>query len=66
MTRLTLVPVHDVTSSQPAAFHELAAAKYLGMSRTTFRSVVRAGLIPYAEHVGGKARIYLRSGLDAY
>lgn len=51
---------------QPAAMHELAAAKYLGMSRTAFRELVFGGLIPFAEHVNGKARIYLRAHLDYY
>ena len=67
MSRLALVSVHDrVADPQPAAFHELAAAKYVGMSRTKFREIVRDGLIPFAEHANGKTRIYLRADLDAY
>ena len=67
MTRLELVPVHDkVPDPQPAAFHEGAAAKYVGMCRTMFRDIVRDGLIPYAYHANGQTRIYLRSDLDAY
>jgi hypothetical protein len=63
-TQLALVSVRD--SAAPAAFHELAAAKYLGMNRTSFRELVFAGLIPFSEHVNGKRRIYLRADLDAY
>jgi len=67
MSRLQLVPVHDeVTDPQPAAFHEMAAAKYIGMHRTAFRELLLSGLIPYAEHANGKTRIYLRADLDKY
>jgi hypothetical protein len=68
MSRLELVPLHDrVVDPPPAVFYEAAAAKYVRMSRTKFRKdVVFAGLISYAEHVNGKARIYLRSDLDNY
>ena len=67
MSRLALVPIHDrVADPQPAAFYELAAAKYAGLSRPAFRELVQAGLIPYAEHANGKKRIYLRSDIDAY
>jgi excisionase family DNA binding protein len=63
---LALVPIHDTKSSPPAALHELAAARYLGMSRPTFRSLLFSGAIPYTGHVGGRQRIFLRSDLDAY
>lgn len=63
---LELVEVKEVRSAQPAVFHELAAAKYLGMNRTAFRELVKAGLIPFSEHINGKRRIYLRSDLDDY
>lgn len=63
---LTLVDVKETRDSQPAAFHEFAAAKYLGMNRTAFRELVFAGLIPFSEHINGKRRIYLRSDLDGY
>jgi excisionase family DNA binding protein len=63
---LALVDIKQTKDPQPAAFHELAAAKYLGMNRTSFRELVRAGVIPYARHLNGKARIYLREDLDAY
>jgi len=67
MTRLELVPIHDrIKDPQPAAFHELAAAKYTGLCRTKFRELVKAGLIPFAEHANGKTRIYLRYDLDEY
>jgi excisionase family DNA binding protein len=67
MSRLALVSVHDrIITPQPAAFHELAAAKYVGMCRTKFRELVRDGRVPYAEHANGKIRIYLRADLDAY
>jgi len=68
MTKLALVPMHKrIPDHQPAAFHELAAAKYVGMNRTTFRQkLLFSGLIPYAEHVGGQKRIFLRSDLDDY
>lgn len=63
---LTLVDVKQVKDEQPAAFHELAAAKYLGMRRSSFRELVMSGIIPYTYHLNGKTRIYLRSDLDAY
>ena len=67
MSTLQLVPVHDrIADPKPAAFHEAAAAKYISMCRTMFREIVQDGLIPYAEHVNGQTRIYLRSDLDAY
>jgi hypothetical protein len=66
-TKMILLPVIDeIQESAPAAFHELAAAKYLGMNRTAFRELVFAGLIPFSEHVNGKRRIYLRADLDRY
>jgi len=63
-SKLSLIPIRDDAS--PAAFHELAAAKYLGMNRTAFRKLIFAGLIPFSEHVNGKRRIYLRTDLDSY
>ena len=63
---LMLVPYVEKLDIQPAIFHELAAAKYVGMCRTKFRELVKAGLIPYAEHANGVIRIYRRSDLDAY
>ena len=64
---LQLVPVHkSIADYEPAAFHEAAAAKYVGMCRTMFREIVKEGLIPFAEHVNGQTRIYLRYDLDAY
>jgi hypothetical protein len=64
---LRLVPIVDrIKELVPAAMHEHAAAKYLGMNRTSFRSLVFAGIIPYAVHLHGKRRIYLRSDLDRY
>jgi hypothetical protein len=62
--KLALVPIRD--DAAPAVFHELAAAKYLGMNRTAFRELIFAGLIPFSEHVNGKRRIYLRADLDSY
>lgn len=61
---LTLVEVKD--DMAPAAFHELAAARYVGTNRTQFRALVFAGAIPYATHLNGKTRIYLREDLDKY
>ena len=63
---LTLIDLKTVKESQPAAFHELAAAKYVGMNSYYFRRLVLSGLIPFSEHVNGKRRIYLRSDLDDY
>ena len=63
-TKLALVSIRDDAS--PAAFHERAAARYLGMNRTSFRQLVFAGVIPYTVHLNGRTRIYLRSDLDAY
>jgi hypothetical protein len=51
---------------QPAAMHEMAAAKYLGMCKTALRKLVFSGQIPFAEHTYGKTRIYLRAHLDDY
>ena len=66
-TKLELVPVYaGIPDPQPAAFHEAAAAKYIGMCRTKFREIVKEGLIPFAEHMNGQTRIYLRYDLDAY
>jgi len=65
--KLVLLPVTDsIRESSPAVFHELDAAKYLGMNRTAFRELVFSGLIPFSEHVNGKRRIYLRADLDSY
>lgn len=62
---LTLVDIDKSTT--PAAFHEAAAARYVGMNRFYFRrDLVDSGLVPYTFHVNGKTRIYLRSDLDAY
>ena len=68
MTRLELVLVHDrITDPQPAVFDEAAAAKYIRLSRTKFRAnLLFSGRIPYAEHIGGKKRIFYRSDLDDY
>jgi hypothetical protein len=63
---LKLVDIRQTNDPQPAAFHELAAAKYLGMNRTSFRELLMAGIIPYTTHLNGKTRIYLRADLDAY
>lgn len=63
---LTLVDIKNSQGMQPAAFHELAAAKYLGMNRTSFRELVFSGLIPFASHINGRTRIYFRTDLDAY
>ena len=64
MATLTLVQIRDTAA--PAAFHELAAAKYIGSNRTHFRELVKAGVIPYTRHLNKTARIYLRRHLDAY
>lgn len=66
MTRLAVVPIHDVTSVQPAAMLERAAIRYIGTNRTYFRRLVDLGAIPFVTHLVGKARLYLRSDLDAY
>jgi excisionase family DNA binding protein len=66
VARLALVPISDERSAMPAAMHELAAARYLGMNRTAFRELLMAGLIPYSRHVNGRRRIFLRADLDAY
>jgi hypothetical protein len=63
---LILVDLKNAGDPQPAAFHELAAAKYLGMNRTSFRELLMSGVIPYTCHLNGKTRIYLRSDLDNY
>lgn len=63
---LTLVDVKNELDNRPAAFHAAGARRYLGVSRATFDKLVYAGLIPYAEHVNGIARIYLRADLDTY
>jgi hypothetical protein len=64
---LALVEIKNKTSeAQPAVFHELAAAKYIGSNRTDFRELVKMGAIPYAEHLNGSARIYRRTDLDSY
>ena len=66
MKKLALIPISDERQVAPAAMHELAAARYCGMNRTAFRDLVKTGVLPYAEHLNGKTRIYLRSDLDAY
>ena len=67
MSTLKLVSVHDrVRDPLPAAFHEAAAAKYAGTCKTKFRELVKGGVIPYAEHRNGTAKIYLRADIDAY
>jgi hypothetical protein len=64
---LMLIKVTDqIRALAPAAMHEHAAAKYIGMNRTSFRSLVFAGMIPCTKHLNGKRRIYLRSDLDRY
>jgi hypothetical protein len=65
VTRLALIPVHG-SEAMPAAFHELAAAKYIGTNRTHFRDLVLRGDIPYIVHQYGKTRLYLKSDLDDY
>ena len=67
MHKLVLAPEYDrIPDLKPALLHELAAAQYLGMCRTKFRGLVKSGLIPFAQHVNGSTRIYLRGDLDAY
>lgn len=66
MTSLALVPIKEVDALQPAAMHELAAARYIGMNRTDFRKLLFSGVIPFTKHLNGKTRIYLREDLDAY
>ena len=67
MTKLALVPVHSrVSDPQPAAFHEQAAAKYIGTNRTHFKDLVLQGDIPFIVHQYGKTRLYLKSDLDDY
>lgn len=62
-----LLQVTDqIKALTPAAMHEYAAAKYVGMNRTSFRNLVFAGVFPFTKHVNGKRRIYLRSDLDRY
>ncbi len=63
---LTLIDIRQVKDPQPAAFHESAAARYLGMNRTSFRQLLKLGVIPFAMHANGKTRIFLRDDLDAY
>ncbi len=65
-TRLALVPVSEEQDAAPAAMHELAAARYIGMNRTAFRDLVFSGIIPYSMHLNGVRRIYLKSDLDCY
>jgi excisionase family DNA binding protein len=67
MTKLALVPVHGkISEALPAAFHENAAAKYIGTNRTHFRDLVVRGNIPFVVHQYGKTRLYLKSDLDDY
>ena len=68
MSRLELTPVHDrITDPQPEIFYEGEAAKYIGMSRPTFRKkLLEPGLIPYSYHIDGQIRIFFRSDLDEY
>jgi hypothetical protein len=63
---LALIPIQEVGKCPPAIFHELAAAKYLGMCRPKFRELVFAGIIPWTTHLNGKTRIYLKEDLDCY
>lgn len=66
-SKLTLVSVNDrVSAANPAAFHEMAAAKYIGTNRTQFRQLMFAGIIPFTTHMNGRSRLYLRADLDAY
>jgi len=65
--KLMLVPVTDqIKPLSPAAMHENAAAKYIGMNRTSFRELIFAGIIPFTKHLNGKTRIYLKIDLDGY
>ena len=63
---LALIEVGEKIDKTPAAFHELAAAKYIGMNRSYFRELVFAGVIPYTTHTNKPSRVYLRKHLDAY
>jgi hypothetical protein len=63
---LKLVDVKEIKESQPAAFHETGARRYLGMNKTAFIDLVYSGVIPYTTHSNGSQRIYLRCDLDAY
>jgi hypothetical protein len=65
-TKLALIPTADDRHATPAAMHELASARYVGMNRTAFRDLVFTGVIPYTVHMNGKRRIYLKADLDAY
>ena len=65
-TRLALVPRADEHRAAPAAMHELAAARYLGMNRTSFRELLFSGQMPWTTHLNGKRRIYLKTDLDRY
>lgn len=66
-SNLALVEIKRKTDdAQPAAFHELAAAKYIGSNRTDFRKLMMAGAIPFIFHLNGKTRLFLRSDLDDY
>lgn len=65
--KLMLIPVSkNVGPLIPAAMHEHAAAKYVGMNRTSFRDLVFDGIIPFTKHLNGKTRIYLKTDLDRY
>ena len=67
MTKLALVPVHGkIAEALPAAFHENAAAKYIGTNRTHFKELVHRGDIPFIVHQYGKTRLYLKSDLEDY
>ena len=66
MNKLALVSLHEVKALQPAAMYEADAAKYLGISRPTFRDLLFSGAISYVEHAHGKTRVFLRSDLDEY
>jgi excisionase family DNA binding protein len=63
---LALVELNKINDLKPAAMHELDAARYLGLSRPTFRGLLMAGIIPFVIHANGKQRIFLREDLDAY
>ncbi len=63
---LALVPICDERQAPPAAMHELAASRYVGMNRSSFRALVFSGVIPFTCHLNGVRRIYLRADLDAY
>lgn len=66
MKRLALVPICDEHQAPPAAMHECAAARYVGMNKTSFRQLLKAGVFPYSFHQNGKRRIFHRCDLDAY